>query len=117
LIGSYDAGCFARLSTIISTAPRCYTEGVPTRYKRASVTLTPPLQEARERLQRRGLTPSVGELAIAGAQALLSEADVQDARQVESAILRKRLAARLRSGEGIDADALLDVRRDGWTRA
>src|ERR1022692_158671 len=29
--------------------------------------------------------------------------------------LRKRLAMRLLTGEGIDADALAEVRRDGWT--
>jgi hypothetical protein len=90
---------------------------VPTRYKRVSVTLTPPLQEARERLRRRGLAPSVGELAIAGAQVLLADASSQDDRQRKDAMLRKRLAARLLTGEGIDADALAEVRRGGWTRA
>jgi hypothetical protein len=90
---------------------------VPTSYKRVSVTLTPPLQEARERLRRRGLAPSVGELAIAGAQVLLADADAQDDRQRTGAMLRKRLATRLRTGEGIDTDALAEVRRDGWTRA
>ncbi|MGC2375193.1 MAG: hypothetical protein WA484_15090 [Solirubrobacteraceae bacterium] len=90
---------------------------MPTRYKRVSVTLTPPLQEACERLRRRGLVPSVGELAMAGAQVLLADADVQDDRRRKAAMLRKRLATRLRAGEGIDADALAEVRRGGWTRA
>jgi hypothetical protein len=102
---------------ISSTAPKCYTGDVPTQYKRVSVTLTPPLQDARERLQRRGLDASVGELAIAGAQALLADADTEDAEQRKRAILRKRLATRLRTGEGIDTDALTEVRRGGWTRA
>jgi hypothetical protein len=81
------------------------------------VTLTPPLQDARERLRRRGLAPSVGELAIAGAQALLSNTDARDAREAKDAMLRKRLAARLLTGDGLDTDALLEVRGKGWTRA
>ncbi len=102
---------------LVSTAPRCYTVAVPTQYKRVSVTLTPPLADARERLRRRGLVPSVGELAIAGAQRLLADADVGEELSRERALLRKRLVQRLRSGEGIDADALAEVRREGWTRA
>ena len=90
---------------------------MPTRYKRVSVTLTPPLQDARDRLCRRGLAPSVGELAIAGAQVLLDKADAENDREGKSDMLRKRLAARLRTSEGIDTDALAEVRRSGWTRA
>jgi hypothetical protein len=90
---------------------------MPTRHKRVSVTLTPPLQDARERLRRRGLEPSVGDLALAGAQALLADADAQQERRRAQAMLRKRLAARLRTGAGIDAGALAEVRDVGWTRA
>lgn len=90
---------------------------MPTQHKRVSVTLTPPLQDARERLRRRGLEPSVGDLALAGAQALLADADVREERQRIQAMLRRRLAARLRTGAGIDADALAEVRDAGWTRA
>lgn len=90
---------------------------MPTQYKRVSVTLTPPLQDARERLRSRGLEPSVGDLAIAGAEALLADVDVQDERRRTQRMLRKRLAARLRSGQGIDPDALAEVRASGWTRA
>ncbi|MGH2834986.1 MAG: hypothetical protein ACRDK4_06865 [Solirubrobacteraceae bacterium] len=89
---------------------------MPTQYKRVSVTLTPPLQVARERLRRRGLDPSVGDLAMAGAKAMLADADAQDERRRSQAILRKRLATRLRTGAGIDADALAEVRATGWTR-
>jgi hypothetical protein len=89
---------------------------VPTRYKRVSVTLTPPLQAAREGLRRRGLDPSVGELAIAGARVLLADAESQDDRQRKDTMLRKRLATRLRAG-ALDTDALAEVRSGGWTRA
>jgi len=90
---------------------------MPTQHKRVSVTLTPPLQDARERLRRRGLAPSVGELAMAGAEAMLADADRQNERRAAQATLRKRLAVRLRTGAGIDAEALADVREAGWTRA
>jgi hypothetical protein len=90
---------------------------MPTQYKRVSVTLTPPLQAARERLRRRGVKASVGELALAGAEALLADAGTQDAERQRRAQLRKRLAKRLRAGGGIDADALDEVRSGGWTRA
>ncbi|HZL55314.1 MAG TPA: hypothetical protein VFC22_06770 [Solirubrobacteraceae bacterium] len=60
---------------------------------------------------------SVGELALAGAEALLTDAGVQDVEQRRRALLRKRLAERLRTGKGIDADALDEVRSGGWTRA
>jgi hypothetical protein len=90
---------------------------MPTRYKRVSVTLTPSLQTARERLRRRGMEASVGELALAGAEALLADSGKQNAEERRRALLRKRLAERLRTGEGIDTDALAQVRSDGWTRA
>jgi hypothetical protein len=90
---------------------------MPTQYKRVSVTLTPPLQDARDRLRRRGLAPSVGDLALAGAEAMLADADAQAEVRRTQTMLRKRLAARLRAGAGIDADALAEVRDAGWTRA
>jgi hypothetical protein len=90
---------------------------MPTQYKRVSVTLTPSLQAARERLRRRGMKASVGELALAGAEALLADAGTKDTERRRRALLRKRLAERLRTGEGIDADAIDEVRRGGWTRA
>lgn len=90
---------------------------MPTQHKRVSVTLTPPLQDARERLRSRGLAPSVGDLALAGAEAMLADADVQAELRRTQTMLRERLAARLRTGAGIDADALAEVRDVGWTRA
>ncbi|MGH2872389.1 MAG: hypothetical protein ACRDL5_07980 [Solirubrobacteraceae bacterium] len=81
-----------------------------------SVTLTPPLQEARERLRRRGVSASVSELALAGARELLARADTRDADEQRRVDLRRRLAERLRSGEALDSDALREVREHGWTR-
>jgi len=81
------------------------------------VTVTPPLQEARERLRRRGVTASVAELALVGARELLAEAEANDADEQRRQELRKRLATRLRSGDALDPGALGEVRDHGWTRA
>jgi hypothetical protein len=81
------------------------------------VTLSPSLQEARERLRRRGVSASVAELALAGARELLAEAEARDADEQRRRELRERLTRRLRQGEALDADALREVRETGWTRA
>jgi len=52
---------------------------------------------------------------IRGASERVRELDAQrdeDARKVE---LRRRLVERLRTGEGLDADAAYEVRERGWT--
>lgn len=90
---------------------------MPTKHPRVSVTLTPPLQEARERLRRRGVNASVAELALAGARELLAAADVREQDEQHRAELRRRLTRRLRSGDALDVDALHEVRERGWTRA
>jgi hypothetical protein len=81
------------------------------------VTLTPPLQEAREGLRRRGVNASVAELALAGARELLADAEARDADERRRRELRERLTARLRSGATVDPDAAREVRETGWTRA
>jgi hypothetical protein len=75
------------------------------------------LQQAREQLRRRGVRASVGELALTGAQVMLADGDARATDAERRAKLRSRLARRLRSGEGIDADALREAREHGWTRA
>ena len=82
-----------------------------------SVTVTPPLQEAREQLRRRGVNASVAELALAGARELLAEAEARDGDLQRRQELRKRLTSRMRSGAALDPDALREVRDRGWTRA
>lgn len=81
------------------------------------MTVTPPLQEARERLRRRGVNASVAELALAGARKLLAEAEARDDDEQRQRELRKRLTSRLRSGDTLDPGALSEVREHGWTRA
>jgi Arc/MetJ-type ribon-helix-helix transcriptional regulator len=90
---------------------------VPTKHPRVSVTLTPPLQEARERLRQQGVHASVAELALAGARELLAEAQARGADDCRRRELRQRLTARMRGGEALDVDALREVRETGWTRA
>jgi Arc/MetJ-type ribon-helix-helix transcriptional regulator len=90
---------------------------VPTKHPRVSVTLTPPLQEARERLRRQGVNASIAELALAGARELLAEAEARDADDQRRRELRKRLTVRMRTGDPVDADAIREVRETGWTRA
>ena len=90
---------------------------MPTKHPRVSVTLTPPLHEARERLRRRGVNASVAELALAGAHELLAEAEAGDADDRRRRELRRRFTARMRSGEALEVEALREVRETGWTRA
>lgn len=86
------------------------------KHPRVSVTLTPPLQEARERLRRRGVNASVADLALAGARELLAEADAREVNERRQRELRQRLVARMRSGDAVDVDAVRQVRETGWTR-
>lgn len=101
----------------VSAVPRCYTCGVPTKHPRVSVTVTPALQEARERLRRRGVNASVAQLALAGASELLAAAEAHDTDEQRRAELRRRLTQRLRSRDTLDDAALREVRESGWTRA
>jgi endonuclease/exonuclease/phosphatase (EEP) superfamily protein YafD len=90
---------------------------MPTRYRRVSVTLTPPLEEARRRLRDRGVDVSVGELALAGAHAMLREVDDDEQDERRRRALREQLVADLRNGDLMDPAVLLDIHEHGWTRA
>lgn len=81
-----------------------------------SVTLTPPLQEVRARLREKGIDTSVGELALAGAQGLLAEAEAREVEESRRQELRRRLVDRMRRGEAMDGEALGEIRRTGGTR-
>jgi phosphohistidine phosphatase SixA len=96
--------------------PRCYTTSAPTKHPRVSVTITPALRAARERLAALGHEPTVGELALVGARQMLREAEEQQREEARRAALRAALVERMTTGEGIDVDALLEVRERGWTR-
>lgn len=81
------------------------------------MTVTPPLQAARERLRQAGVNASLAELALAGAQELLARAEAREADDRRRAELRRRLTQRLRDGDALDVAALAEVREHGWTRA
>jgi hypothetical protein len=88
---------------------------VPTRHPRHSITETPPVREALDALRRRGERVRLDDLVIRGARERLREMEVardQESRNIE---LRRQLIERLRTGEGLDADAAYEVRERGWT--
>ncbi|HEY7961204.1 MAG TPA: hypothetical protein VID29_04700 [Solirubrobacteraceae bacterium] len=90
---------------------------MPTRHPRHSITETPPVHEALEQLRRRGERIRLGDLVIRGARERLRE--LQDDRDEEARKLelRRDLVKRLRTGEGLDADAAYEVREHGWTHS
>lgn len=88
---------------------------VPTRHPRHSVTETPPVREALDALRHRGERIRLDDLVIRGARERLREMEAardQESRDIE---LRRQLIERLRTGEGLDADAAYEVRERGWT--
>ena len=96
--------------------PRCYTQSTPTKHPRVSVTVTPELHDARERLARQSLNPSVGELALTGAQYLLRTAEGEEREEERRRELRKRLVESIKRGELIDVDVLEHVHEHAWNR-
>jgi hypothetical protein len=88
---------------------------MPTRLPRHSITETPPVQEALDALRRRGERPHLDDLVIRGARERLREMEDVDNEQERKAALRRDLVERLRTGEGLDADAAYEVREHGWT--
>jgi hypothetical protein len=88
---------------------------VPTRHPRHSITETPPVREALDNLRRRGERVRLGELVIRGARERLRELEVERAQETRNRELRMQLVERLRTGEGLDADAAYEVREHGWT--
>jgi hypothetical protein len=68
-------------------------------------------------LRRRGERIRLGDLVIRGARERLRE--LQDDRDEEARKLelRRDLVKRLRTGEGLDADAAYEVREHGWTHS
>ena len=89
---------------------------MPTRRRRHAITETPPVQAALDEL-RQALGDDrveMGELVILGANEKLSRVR---AEQDETAVLRRRLADRIRR-RAITADraAADEVRRSGWAR-
>ena len=95
---------------------RCYTVDMPTRRRRHAITETPSVEAALDEL-REALGEArveMGELVILGAQEKLSRVR---AAQQDTAVLRRRLADRIRRREiPADRTAADEVRRAGWAR-
>lgn len=93
----------------------CYTDVIPTRLPRHSVTETPHVRAALDALRRRGERVRLDDLVILGARQRLRELDAAAVEEASNAELRRQLVDRLRSGEGLDAAAAYEVRERGWT--
>ena len=89
---------------------------MPTRRRRHAITETPPVQAALDEL-REALGDDrveMSELVILGAQEKLSRVR---AKRDDTAVLRRRLADRIRSRDiPTDRAAADEVRRAGWAR-
>jgi hypothetical protein len=89
---------------------------MPTRRRRHAITETPPVEAALDEL-RQALGDDrldMGELVILGAQEKLSRVR---AEQQDTAVLRRRLADRIRRRDiPADRTAADEVRRAGWAR-
>jgi hypothetical protein len=93
----------------------CYTDWVPTRHPRHSITETPPVREALDSLRRRGERIKLDDLVIRGARDRLRELEVGRGEEAEKAELRRELIEQLRTGDGLDVDAAYEVSEHGWT--
>jgi len=89
---------------------------VPTKLPRHTITETPRVAAALDELRRRGAPVSIADLVVRGARALAEDLDGRAGGDAGQAALRARLAARLRTGEGLDLEAALETRERGWTR-
>ncbi len=72
------------------------------------------MQEALDALRRRGERPRLDDLVIRGARERLREIENVDEDKERRAALRRDLVKRLRTGEGLDADAAYEVSEHGW---
>jgi hypothetical protein len=89
---------------------------VPTKRRRHAITETLPVQAALDELRRElgGDDVPLAELVILGAREKLVRVR---AERSDTAALRRRLAARIRSGElPVERAAADEVRRSGWAR-
>lgn len=87
---------------------------MPTTRKRHSVTETPPVQAALDRLRIRGIPIELGDLLVRGARDRLAEEDhgiLDEDRRHER---RQRFLARSSSADGVDVVAALEVHEHGW---
>lgn len=87
---------------------------MPTKLPRHSITETPPVKDALDRLRERGVPVELPDLVVRGARDRLREieAGVEDDERRREA--RVSLLARMRD---IDAEALAEARESGWTHS
>jgi hypothetical protein len=90
---------------------------VPTTRKRHTITETPVVERALAPLRTRGVPIDLADLVVRGAEARLAELERQRADREGKRALRERFLERTRAGHGIDVDAALSVREQGWTAA
>lgn len=88
---------------------------MPTTRKRHSITETDRVERALNRLREERVSIDLPDLVVRGADEKLRELQGERADDVARAELRERFLERSLSGEGIDAQALLEVRATGWT--
>ena len=89
---------------------------MPTKHRRRAITETPSVQAALEELQTElgGGRIELGELVVLGAGAKLT---ALRAEREGGAMLRQRLADRVRSGRlPVSEEAAEEVRASGWAR-
>lgn len=73
------------------------------------------MREALDALRRRGERVRLGDLVVRGARERLAEMEAARDDEAHRAELRRDLIERLRTGEGLDADAAYEVSEHGWT--
>lgn len=73
------------------------------------------MRDALDALRRCGERVRLDDLVIRGARERLREIEAADAEEARKAELRRQLVERLRTGEGLDAQAAYEVREHGWT--
>ena len=88
---------------------------MPTTRRRHSITETDAVERALEPLRARGVEVDFGELVTLGAAAKAEQLDAAVDDEQRRAELRARFLERTSTGAGIDVDALVEAREQGWT--
>lgn len=79
------------------------------------ITETDAVHAALEPLRARGARIDFAELVCTGAEAMVRAIEKQEEDELERQRLLESLVERTHNGDGIDLDALFEVRERGWT--